>query len=241
MTILGVNIAGLFFGDEGITKHVHHAQVLVGVILCSGLQRIFHRREQHRPIGPQVIQRARAYQRFQGTFVHPFRIDAAAEVEQIVERPVRVSRFHNRANRAFPDATYRAQAVHHPPFGIHGELVATDVDIRWRHRQLQVTTLFDQRHHLVQVVHLGGHHRRHERAWVVGLQPCGLVRHQRVGRRVRLVETVTGKLLHQVEDVARQVFVDAVGGTPFHETGALLGHLFGLFLTHGTAQHVGLP
>ncbi len=57
---------------------------------------------------------------------------------------------------------------------------------------------------------------------------------------MRLVEAVTGEFLHQVEDVAGQVLVDALARTPFHEAGALLGHLFRLLLAHRAAQHVGL-
>ncbi|MNT45730.1 hypothetical protein D3C72_1823270 [compost metagenome] len=52
------------------------------------------------------------------------------------------------------------------------------------------------------------------------------------------VETVTGELLYQVEDVTRQVRVDVVAGTAFNEAAPLFGHLLGLFLTHGPAQHV---
>ena len=57
---------------------------------------------------------------------------------------------------------------------------------------------------------------------------------------MRFVETVTGELFHQIEDVARQVRVDAVVGTTFDEAAALLGHFLGLLLTHGTTQHVRL-
>ncbi|MNP72269.1 hypothetical protein D3C76_1687840 [compost metagenome] len=53
------------------------------------------------------------------------------------------------------------------------------------------------------------------------------------------VEAVTGELLYQVEDVTGQVRLDIVGDTTFDETTALLGHLLGLFLTHGPTQHVG--
>ncbi|MNM80078.1 hypothetical protein D3C81_920280 [compost metagenome] len=69
-------------------------------------------------------------------------------------------------------------------------------------------------------------------------QPCGLVRHQAVGGGVGFVEAVTGEFFHQVENVTGEVSVDIVGGATFNETAALLGHFLGLFLTHGSTQHV---
>jgi hypothetical protein len=71
------------------------------------------------------------------------------------------------------------------------------------------------------------------------LKPGGLIGHQTVGRRVRLVKAVTGKLLYQVEDVARQISIDTVVLAALNETAALLGHFLGLLLAHGAAQHVG--
>jgi len=55
---------------------------------------------------------------------------------------------------------------------------------------------------------------------------------------VGLVETVTGELFHQVEDVTGKVRVDVIGLAAIDETTALLGHFLGLFLAHGTTQHV---
>ena len=70
------------------------------------------------------------------------------------------------------------------------------------------------------------------------LQPGGLVGHQAIGGRVGFVEAVTGEFFYQVEDVAGQVGIDTVVGTTLEKAAALLGHLFGFFLTHGAAQHV---
>ncbi len=73
----------------------------------------------------------------------------------------------------------------------------------------------------------------------MGLEPERLVGHQRVGRGVGLVETVTGELLHQVEDVLGQVPVNAIVLAAIEEYRLLLGHFLGFFLAHGTPQHVG--
>ena len=71
------------------------------------------------------------------------------------------------------------------------------------------------------------------------LQPCRLVGDHRIGRRVRLVEAVLGKLLHQVEELAGQIRILALGRSAFHEGLALLGHFLGLLLAHRPAQQVG--
>ena len=54
------------------------------------------------------------------------------------------------------------------------------------------------------------------------------------------VEAIAGEFLHQIENVFRKGFVDAVVFAAIQEELLLLGHFFGFFLTHGTAQHVGV-
>ena len=55
---------------------------------------------------------------------------------------------------------------------------------------------------------------------------------------MRFVETITGELLHQVEDFHRQFGINTVVFGPFGKNRPLLGHLFWFFLTHGPAQQV---
>ena len=56
---------------------------------------------------------------------------------------------------------------------------------------------------------------------------------------MRFVEAVTGKLLHQIEDVAGNLFVDALLRGAGDENLPLLGHLLRLLLAHGAPQQVG--
>ncbi|MNK26768.1 hypothetical protein D3C87_451090 [compost metagenome] len=74
---------------------------------------------------------------------------------------------------------------------------------------------------------------------MVGLEPGRLVGDQRVCGRVRLVEAVPRELLHQVEQLDRQVRIMAFFLGALLEQLAVLGHFFGLFLAHGAAQQVG--
>ena len=55
---------------------------------------------------------------------------------------------------------------------------------------------------------------------------------------MRFVKSVPGEFFHQVEDFHRQLAVDAVFLRPVFKDRTLLGHLFRLFLTHRTTQHV---
>ncbi len=74
---------------------------------------------------------------------------------------------------------------------------------------------------------------------MVRLHVCGLIGHQRIGRGVRLVEAVTGELLHQVEQLRALVPRNAVLLGTGDEDVALQGHLLRLLLAHGPAQQVG--
>ncbi len=71
------------------------------------------------------------------------------------------------------------------------------------------------------------------------LQPGGVIGQQRVRGGMALVEAITGKLLHQVEDLVGLGLADAVGQRAGAEDLALLGHLLGLLLAHRAAQQVG--
>ena len=55
---------------------------------------------------------------------------------------------------------------------------------------------------------------------------------------MRFVKSITGEFLHQVKDFNRQFAVNAALSRPFFKGAALLGHLFRLFLTHCTTQHI---
>ena len=93
--------------------------------------------------------------------------------------------------------------------------------------------------HRIGVVHIRRQRCRHECRGMVRFEPRGVVRHDGIRRRMRFVETVFGKLLHQVEQLHGQLAIDAVLGRAFAENATVLGHFFGLLLTHGPTQHIG--
>ena len=71
-------------------------------------------------------------------------------------------------------------------------------------------------------------------------QPSGLIGNQRIGNRVGFVKTITGKLLHQVKDMASLFCLNPVGGSTRQKYLSLHGHFFRFLLTHRTPEQVGI-
>ena len=107
------------------------------------------------------------------------------------------------------------------------------------HRQSLLVAIFNQADHLVGVVHIRRHYRRHELGRVMRFQPCCLVGQQRVGGGMRFIESVAGKFFHQIENIGRLIGIDTALDRAFHENFALLGHHLRFLFTHRAAQHVG--
>ncbi len=145
----------------------------------------------------------------------------------------------HRQDRAFADVLDRAQAEA-DALVLDGEGELAGVDVGRQDRHAEIAALAEIHRQLVGVGRFDGQQRRHEVPREVRLEIAGLVGDPGVGRRVRLVEAVSGEELHQVEDLGRLLLVDAVVARPRHEGLALLGHDLGVLLPHGLAQHVGL-
>ena len=74
-----------------------------------------------------------------------------------------------------------------------------------------LAALGDVDRQLVGVLRFDRQQRRGEVPRVVRLEVRRLIREERVGRRVRLVEAVAGEVLHQLEDLGGLLLVDALG------------------------------
>ncbi len=92
-----------------------------------------------------------------------------------------------------------------------GERELARVDVRRQDGHAELAALPEVHRELLGVGGLDREERGDEVARVVGLEPRRLIRQQRVGRRVRLVEAVPGEVLHQVENLGGLLLVDAVG------------------------------
>ena len=120
------------------------------------------------------------------------------------------------------------------------ERVLAGIDIGRQHANIHFAAFVDVLHDLRHVAGFRREQRGHEIDRIVRLQISRYECQKRISRRVRLVEAVSGELLHQVEDLLGLLRRMTPLRRALHEAAALLGHLFRFLLAHGAAQHVGL-
>ena len=222
-------------------QHAEHIRLADGFgfgVLIGGFQRIVQRVHQRRAMRAEAVERPGHNQFFQHPAIEFFNIGTGAQVKQLAEVTAIVTRFNDGFNRAFADAFNGADTIHDFPIIVDVEMIQAGVNVRRQDFQPHAPALIDQAHHLLGVVHIGGHHRRHKLGRIVRLQPQRLVGDQRIGGGVGFVKSITGEFLHQVKDFHRQFAVNAIFLRTFFEDRTLLGHLFRLFLTHRTTQHI---
>ena len=222
-----------------VAKQVVHAAIAVAGTLLGRLERIIEAGHQHPAVFPERVEGTGTHQRLDRPAIDLARIGTAAKIKQVEERPAAPPGDEQIFDGPLTQALDSAEAIDNLVVRVYREHVLPLVHIGQFQHQLHGPALFHEHHYLVRVLQFRTHHRRHERCGIVGLQPGGLVGHQGVGRGVGFIEAVAGKFFHQVEDLDRQVAVDTLGARALLEYRALLGHLLGLFLAHGAAQHVG--
>ena len=196
------------------------------------------------PVGPDGIAGARLDQRLERLAIDGLGVHPTAEVLEVRERPPvgagREQRLHGRLAHALDGR--QTEADHPPIFGGRGrsEVQTGGVDIGTQGLDAQGLGLRDVLAELGRVALIVGHHGAEELHRVVRLEPGRLIGHDRVGRRMRLVEAVAREFLEQVEDFVGLGGRDAIGvGAALHEGLALLDHLLELLLAHGAAQQIG--
>ena len=119
------------------------------------------------------------------------------------------------------------------------EPVIRRVHVRWHNGEPERYRIVVELPQLVGVVHYQRQVRRHEGCRVVRLEIRGLIRDQRVGGGVRLVEAVAGKLFHQIEELRSLRFRQPILLRSGNEDIAVLGHLLLFLLAHRPPQQVG--
>ncbi len=120
-----------------------------------------------------------------------------------------------------------------------GEICGGDLDVGGNDGDAELAALADVLDDIFGLGGFGGEESGHELDGVVGLEPGGVIGEEGVGGGVGFVEAIACELLHEVEELTGALFVELAGGGSGHEDVALLGHLGGIFFTHGTAQEVG--
>ena len=172
----------------------------------------------------QRIKAARLHEAFDARAVHALRVDALAEVEHALERPVLAAFLDHRAHRAGADALDRLEAEADVPAPCAALLIGAvddrevllgeidvgrldlDADVRLLGRVIgidQLAAIVEVDRPLLDLARLAfkAQHRRHVVRGKVRLEVRGLVRDDRVARRVRLVEAVSRELQDELEQL----------------------------------------
>ena len=186
----------------------------------------------------EAVARAALDERLEHLAVHRAGVATVAQIEQVAERLAGLAGLDDCLHGNAADALDRRHAkTNDRAVPRRGEQHLAFVDIRRQHLDVQRPGLVGQHAQLGRVAHVVGHVGREKLDRKVRLQVGGLVGHHGVGRRVRLVETVTGELLQQVENLVGFALGNVVVlGAPLHELLALFLHHLDLLFAHRAAQ-----
>ena len=72
------------------------------------------------------------------------------------------------------------------------------------------------------------------------LQVSRLPGNPSIAHAVRFIETVTGKVHHEIEDIVGRAVIDAVGNSAVDERFPVLLQDFRFLMAHSTAEHICL-
>ncbi len=168
-----------------------------------------------------------------------FRIDAFSEVVEIRKATILVPYLDDMFHGLKPDALQCAERIYDRAI-THIEVCRRSVYIRSQNRNFQSLGFLEEGRELVSVADIKTHRSGEKFDREMPLQVARMVTDQRIGRRVRFVETVAGELLHRIEDVVGELLFHALLlSRTFDKTLPLGDHLLDFLLTHGATQKVG--
>ena len=194
--------------------------------------------QEHGAVGFDAVERAAAYQGFEGAAVHVFFADALAEVQEAGKLAAALPRGDDGFDGGFARAFNRAECVADFHVRIRRETVVGFVDVGRQELDAVGAAVVVEMLELVGVVQFRRHGCCHKLGRVMGFEPCGLIGNQGVGGGVGFVETVAGEFFHVVEDFVGFFARNALFCRAFGEDFSVFHHFFGFFLTHGAAQQV---
>ncbi len=206
--------------------------------LCL-LDRRVERLHELRP-APESIHGPALDQRLQHALVQQTQINFFAEFVERLEIPAELlPPHHNRLDRIATNILHcRKPKPDRLP--VRRKVRIAHVNIGRFDRNPHLTAFVDVLHHVIRAARHRSEQRRHEIDWMVRLQICGVIRQQRVCRGVRFVESVSGKLRHQIKNLLNLLRRKSALRRSLHKALALLGHLLGILFAHRPPQQVGL-
>ena len=157
-----------------------------------------------------------------------------------MEPTVLLSGRNNGFNRASADILDRGQAETYT-IRNHREVFLALIDVGRQHADPKLTAFRKVPHHLVGIAHLTRQQSGHKLGRIVRLEIRRVVRHQRVGRGMGLVEAIAGKVGHQIKQFLGLLFGQMVLPRATDEQRLLFLHFLGLLFSHRPTQQIGLP
>ncbi len=249
----GMNQFGLLRTGTMIVLATHVKQTtLIGVRQCcrSKIECTVQRRQQARTVALDRVKGAGLDQCLHGSLVDAIAIHPHTKIKQAPERarlcarrsgPTSFARRHKRLDGLLTRTLDGTEPIANHLVGNRLKADTPPVHVGRFKTQAHLQCVLVQHLELVRVVHFDGHVGAEELGRVMHLEPCRVIRQQSVGCRVRLVEAITGELFHVVENFVGLFLTQTVGSRAVPEYLPVPGHLLGVFLAHGTPQHIGAP
>ena len=196
------------------------------------------------PCASQPVERAGLDKVLNVALIDILAADALQKIAQRCERTV-LYRLLDRLHDRLSNALDRGQAVADGR-ALHRKYSGAFVYIRRQNLYSHLPAVHDILGDFSRIFNTGCHQSRHEFHRIIALQIRGLIRHDRVRCRMRLIERILRKVDHLIVDLIRHFLVNAVGNTAGHallrisvdEIAALLLHHRSLLLRHGAAHQI---
>ena len=175
---------------------------------------------------------------FQRPFIDCPWVHPSGKIKQIFIRTVFQTFLHHRLHGAAANIAHRPQGINN--FAIFdGKIRQAAVNIRAAHLHPLPTSIQNKAGQLVRIGDIQAHQGGQQFNRVMGFQPGGLIRHQRISGRVRFVKPIAGKLVYKIKDIFGLIILNAIGHRAGNKTFPLCLHFrFDLF-THRPAQQIG--
>ncbi len=175
---------------------------------------------------------------FHDAAVDDTRIHAAAEVGKRRKRASLPANLRDFFNSRFADILDGCEAKA-DSLAINAEIGRARIDIWRQNLDAHTAAELDVRRDLRRI-HDAREHRGHEFGRIMGFEIGRLPRDESIGRTVRLIEAIVGKMCQEVKNRISQPHFNVILLATIEEI-FLLGHQnFMLFLAHGAAQEICL-
>ncbi len=189
----------------------------------------------------QAIKRACPHKVFKQPFIDRTAIDARCKIGQVPERTIGLALRHKAFHCRITNVAHGRQCITdfaHPIMIFDRKRHLRIIDAGRQDFDAKAFDLLLENRKFFGVVHIKRHQRGHEFDRIIRLEIRCLIRHQRIGRRVRFVKAIGCELGDLIKDVGRLPAWHPVLFRPVNKQRALQFHFLGDLFTHRTTQKV---